>query len=124
MPQCNNANKSETSTGADTGFSEGWSGVIAPVGEKLLFEHTKFSATRGGGDHPYHHPHPPTPVSATVRSTATKFEMARPIFPRKSFLLVLALCDLQARIQDSEGGFRYPDVHDFSLRMQVIIAND
>ena len=40
----------------------------------------------------------------------------------------------QARIQDSEGGggfvqeFRlenrsYPDVHDFSLRMQVIIAN-
>ena len=43
------------------------------------------------------------------------------------------LC-MQARIQDSEGGgfvqgFRlenrsYPDVHDFSLRMQVIIAND
>ena len=42
---------------------------------------------------------------------------------------------LQARIQDSEGGggfvqeFRlenrsYPDVHDFSVRMQVIIAND
>ena len=31
-------------------------GVIAPVGEKLLFEHTKFSATRGD-DHPYHH-HP------------------------------------------------------------------
>ena len=41
----------------------------------------------------------------------------------------------QARIQDSEGGspsvqeFRlenrsYPDVHDFSLRMQVIITND
>ena len=45
----------------------------------------------------------------------------------------------QARIQDSEGAggggggfvqeFRlenrsYPDVHDFSLRMQVIIAND
>ena len=41
---------------------------------------------------------------------------------------------MQARIQDSEGGggfvqeFRlenrsYPDVHDFSLRMQVIIAN-
>ena len=38
----------------------------------------------------------------------------------------------QARIQDSEGGFvqesmlenrSYPDVHDFSLRMQVIIAN-
>ena len=59
-------------SGADTGFSEGggggdghkggggWSGVIAPVGEKLLFEHTKFSATRGGGDHPYH-----PPVSAT-----------------------------------------------------------
>ena len=23
-------------------------GVIAPVGEKLLFEHTTFSATRGG----------------------------------------------------------------------------
>ena len=23
--------------------------MIAPVGEKLLFEHTKFSATRGGG---------------------------------------------------------------------------
>ena len=44
--------------GVDTGFSEGggmatrgggWSGVIAPVGEKLLFEHTQFSATRGGG---------------------------------------------------------------------------
>ena len=50
--------------GADTGFSEGGGGggggdgqggplrgggVIAPVGEKLLFEHTKFSATRGGG---------------------------------------------------------------------------
>ena len=44
-------------------------------------------------------------------------------------------CPSQARIQDSEGGggfiqeFRlenrsYPDVHDFSLRMQVIIAND
>ena len=40
---------------------------------------------------------------------------------------------IQARIQDSEGGFvqefrlenrSYPDVHDFSLRMQVIIAND
>ena len=42
---------------------------------------------------------------------------------------------MQAWIQDSEGGggfvqeFRlanmsYPDVHDFSLRMQVIIAND
>ena len=40
----------------------------------------------------------------------------------------------QARIQDSEGGgvvqeFRlenrsYPDVHDFSLRMPMIIAND
>ena len=30
-------------------------GVIAPVGEKLLFEHIKFSAT-GGGDHPYHPP--------------------------------------------------------------------
>ena len=27
-------------------------------------------------------------------STATKFEMARPIFPRKCFLLFLALCDL------------------------------
>ena len=24
-------------------------GVIAPVGEKLLFEHTQISATRGGG---------------------------------------------------------------------------
>ena len=59
-------------TGADTGFSEGggggvmatrgggWSGVIAPVGEKLLFEHTKFSATRGGGGWS------PPPVSATV----------------------------------------------------------
>ena len=45
---------------------------------------------------------------------------------------------MQARIQDSEGrggggGFvqefklenrSYPDVHDFSLRRQVIIAND
>ena len=32
----------------------------------------------------------------------------------------------QASIQDSEGGGgrSYPDVHDFSLRMQVIIAND
>ena len=28
--------------------------MIAPVGEKLLFEHTKFSATRGGGDLPRH----------------------------------------------------------------------
>ena len=28
--------------------------MIAPVGEKLLFEHTTFSATKGGGgDHPY-----------------------------------------------------------------------
>ena len=41
--------------GADTGFSEGGTakggggGVIAPVGEKLLFEHTTFSATRGVG---------------------------------------------------------------------------
>ena len=61
----------DTDTGADTGFSEGGGGaggtakggggVIAPVGEKLLFEHTKFSATRGGGgDHPYHH-HPLDP---------------------------------------------------------------
>ena len=42
-------------------------------------------------------------------------------------------CPSQARIQDSEGGFiqefrlenrSYPDVHDFSLCMQVIIAND
>ena len=45
-------------------------------------------------------------------------------------------CPSPARIQDSEGGgggfvqeFRlenrsYPDVHDFSLCMQVIIAND
>ena len=34
-----------------------WGGVIAPVGEKLLFEHTQFSATRGGGgDHPYYPP--------------------------------------------------------------------
>ena len=53
-------------SGADTGFCEGGGGgdgqggplrggggVIAPVGEKLLFEHTKFSATREGGDHPY-----------------------------------------------------------------------
>ena len=43
-------------------FSEGggwWpqGGVIAPVGEKLLFEHTKFSATRGGGWSPLP-PHP------------------------------------------------------------------
>ena len=49
--------------GWSQGGGGGWSGVIAPVGEKLLFEHTKFSATRGGGgDHPY----PPPPVSATV----------------------------------------------------------
>ena len=49
---------SRNKAGADTGFSEGGGGggdalrgrgVIAPVGEKLLFEHTKFSATRGGG---------------------------------------------------------------------------
>ena len=40
--------------------------MIAPVGEKLLFEHTKFSATRGGGiTHPYH----PHPVSATGPTT-------------------------------------------------------
>ena len=32
-------------------------GVIAPVGEKLLFEHTQFSATRGGGWSPL----PPPP---------------------------------------------------------------
>ena len=53
-------NRSSTYTGADTGFSEGGGGegqggplkgggVIAPVGEKLLFEHKKNSATRGGG---------------------------------------------------------------------------
>ena len=63
--------------GADTGFSEGgggggdghkgggWSGVIAPVGEKLLFEHTKFSATRGGVITPTTTP----PVSATAWAT-------------------------------------------------------
>ena len=47
----------ESGAGADTGFSEGGGGGvmatgggggIAPVGEKLLFEHTQFSATRGG----------------------------------------------------------------------------
>ena len=30
----------------------------------------------------------------TLSGTATKFEMARPISPRKCFLLFLALCDL------------------------------
>ena len=30
--------------------------MIAPVGEKLLFEHTKFSATRGGDLPRHHHP--------------------------------------------------------------------
>ena len=72
--------------GADTGFSEGGGGgegqggplrgvgvggegqggplrgggVIAPVGEKLLFEHKTNSATRGGGggDLPCHPPPP------------------------------------------------------------------
>ena len=50
--------------GADTGFYEGgggWDGqggplkgggVIAPVGEKLLFEHKIFSYKGGGGGHP------------------------------------------------------------------------
>ena len=33
-------------------------GVIAPVGEKLLFEHTIISATRGGG---VIYPAPPPP---------------------------------------------------------------
>ena len=42
-------------------------------------------------------------------------------------------CPSQARIRIQKGGFiqefrlenrSYPDVHDFSLRMQVIIAND
>ena len=33
-------------------------------------------------------------VHKSETSTATKFEMARPIFPRKCFLLFLALCDL------------------------------
>ena len=57
-------------TGADTGFSEGggvmatrgggvWSGVIAPVGEQLLFNHKIFSYKGGGADHPYHPPPPP-----------------------------------------------------------------
>ena len=48
--------------GGDGHKGGGWSGVIAPVGEKLLFEHTKFSATKGGWS-PL--PHTP-PVSATV----------------------------------------------------------
>ena len=34
----------------------GGGGVIAPIGEKLLFEHTKFSATRGGVITPTTHP--------------------------------------------------------------------
>ena len=38
-------------------------GGIAPVGEKLLFEHTKFSATRGVG---VITPTTPPPGSATV----------------------------------------------------------
>ena len=39
--------------------------MIAPVGEKLLFEHTTFSATRGlVGDHPYH---PPGSATALCR---------------------------------------------------------
>ena len=37
--------------------------MIAPVGEKLLIEHTKFSATRGG-DHPY----PPPPLDPPLRT--------------------------------------------------------
>ena len=43
-------------------------GVIAPVGEKFLFEHTKFSATRGG-DHPYHHPPMDLPLSVNAEVT-------------------------------------------------------
>ena len=38
-------------------------GVIAPVGEKLLFEHNKISATRGGVIYPVTPPlDPPLPV--------------------------------------------------------------
>ena len=50
--------------GGGDGHKGGWGviGVIAPVGEKLLFGHTKFSATRGGGDPTLP---PPPPVSAT-----------------------------------------------------------
>ena len=46
--------------GGVTATRGGWLGVIAPVGEKLLFEHTKFSATRGVIT-----PTTTTPVSAT-----------------------------------------------------------
>ena len=62
--------------GADTGFSERGGGggdgqggplrgggVIAPVGEKLLFEHTKFSATRGGSPLPPHQIYRSSPVT-------------------------------------------------------------
>ena len=38
--------------------------MIAPVGEKLLFEHTKFSAIRGGGVITP----PPPPGSATAHN--------------------------------------------------------
>ena len=61
--------------------------------------------------------------------------MFRPNLNQHIFEHDVGSCREQARIQDSEGGggfvqeFRlenrsYPDVHDFSLRMQVIIAND
>ena len=46
--------------------------MIAPVGEKLLFEHTKFSATRGG-DHPY----PPPCIRHCSRLTKRKGGGAR-----------------------------------------------
>ena len=44
--------------------------MIAPVGEKLLFEHTKFPATRGGGGviTPTTHPLDP-PLSVQLASS-------------------------------------------------------
>ena len=44
-------------------------GVIAPVGETLLFEHNKISATRGGGvgDLPCHH-HPGSATAGVAPS--------------------------------------------------------
>ena len=47
-------------------------GVIAPVGEKLLFEHTQFSATRGGG---VITPTPPPPLDPPLHGRSTDYKM-------------------------------------------------
>ena len=70
--------------------------MIAPVGEKLLFEHNKISATRGGGDLPCHPPPPPDPPLTYSLYLCTVAEDYKPPVSRRwriSLLCYMSLLD-------------------------------